>query len=169
MIEIAYFSPDWFLSLGGAVYYHSPIQPEPLRSGCHVWSTYGNFVADQNFNIKAHTAQYYASRLINLEWVKHGAGIHRLAASSADLKDAAGHVLITSYAVLRPDENWSLMLVNKDQFNSHAVRVIFDADSLPKPNQLPAASTISSSAATTFTLPKASITVLRGRVETTKR
>ena len=32
-----------FLTLGGDIYYHSPIQPEPIRSGCHGWSTYGNF------------------------------------------------------------------------------------------------------------------------------
>ena len=48
-----------FLTFGGDIYYHSPIQPEPIRSGCHGWSTYGNFVADENLNIHAHTAQYH--------------------------------------------------------------------------------------------------------------
>jgi hypothetical protein len=37
-----------FLTAGGAVYYHSPIQPEPLRPGCHGFGTYGNYVADEN-------------------------------------------------------------------------------------------------------------------------
>ena len=36
-----------FLTFGGDIYYHSPIQPEPIRSGCRGWSTYGNFVADE--------------------------------------------------------------------------------------------------------------------------
>src|SRR5215469_8660856 len=63
-----------FLANGGALYTHSPIQPEPLRPGCHGFSTYGNFVADEKLDILQHTAQYFASRLINLEWVKHGAG-----------------------------------------------------------------------------------------------
>ena len=82
-----------FLTFGGDIYYHSPIQPEPIRSGCRGWSTYGNFVADENLNIRAHTSQYHASRMINLEWVKHGAGPHKLFSASTDLKDGAGHVL----------------------------------------------------------------------------
>ena len=88
-----------FLTFGGDIYYHSPIQPEPIRSGCHGWSTYGNFVADQNLNIHAHTAQYFASQLINLQWVRHGAGNHRLFSASTDLQDGAGHALITAYPV----------------------------------------------------------------------
>ena len=51
-----------FLTFGGDIYYHSPIQPEPIRSGCRGWSTYGNFVADENLNIRTHTSQYHASR-----------------------------------------------------------------------------------------------------------
>ena len=61
-----------FLTAGGDVFYHSPIQPEPLRSGCRGWGTYGNFVADANLHIRNHTSQYFASQLINLEWVKQG-------------------------------------------------------------------------------------------------
>ena len=120
-----------FLTLGGDIYYHSPIQPEPLRPGCHGWSTYGNFVADENLNIRAHTAQYYASQMINLEWVKHHGGNHRLFAASADLKDGAGHTLITAYPLQLPDGQWSLMIVNKDQTNPHRIHVLFDDGTAP--------------------------------------
>ncbi len=58
-----------FLESGGAAYYHSPIQPEALRPGCKGWSTYGNFVADENLRIRQHTGQYFASMLINREWI----------------------------------------------------------------------------------------------------
>jgi len=182
-----------FLSFGGDVYHHSPIQPEALRSGCPGWSTYGNFVADQNLNIEAHTAQYYASRLINLEWVKHGAGEHRLYSGTSDLTDEAGHVLITVYPVLRPKGDWSVMLVNKDQTNSHMVLVVFEESngppqsfsgpvtvlnfgsdqyawhsdgphSHPDPENPPATSTVSGGPKTTFTLPRASVTILRGKI-----
>jgi hypothetical protein len=180
-----------FLTAGGAVYYHSPIQPEPLHSGCRGWSTYGNFVADENFNIRAHTAQYFASQLINLEWVKHRAGVHQLFPAACDLKDAAGHVLVTAYAVHRPDGDWSLLLVNKDQSNPHRVKVVIDdsggsknfsgpitmvtfgseqyvwrsegANSRPDPNLPPVTTTVPSGAESAFILPKASITVLRGK------
>jgi hypothetical protein len=116
-----------FLTYGGpgAVYYHSPIQPEPLRPGCHAWSTYGNFVADEKLKIRQHTAQYFASQLLNLDWVKHGAGTHQLYSAKVDLQDEAGHTLITAYAAKRPDGEWSLLLINKDPSNAHEVTIQF--------------------------------------------
>ena len=182
-----------FLTLGGDVYYHSPIQPEALRSSCNGWSTYGNFVADENLNIHAHTAQYHASRMINLEWVRHGAGAHQLFVASADAKDGAGHTLITAYPVRLPDGTWSVMIINKDPSNSHSIRLAFQQSgsehaifsgpitmvtfgteqyvwhsegptSHADPNQEPVTSQISGTADVRFTLPKASITVLRGRL-----
>ena len=178
-----------FLTAGGAVYYHSPIQPEPLRSGCHGFGTYGNYVADEHLQIRAFTSQYHASRLINLEWVQHRAGTHKLYPASCDLEDAAGHTLITAYAVSRPDGNWSLMLVNKDQSNQHAVRIAFDDPSHssftgaiemitfgseqymwksegpnghPDPNKPPVTKTLPAGAQS-IALPKASVTVLRAK------
>lgn len=117
-----------FLTQGGpgAVYYHSPIQPEPLHPGCQAWSTYGNFVADQNLVIKQHTAQYFASQMLNLDWVKHGAGTHQLYPASADLCDEAEHELITAYAVKRPAGDWSLLVINKDPSNPHEVNLAFE-------------------------------------------
>jgi hypothetical protein len=116
-----------FLTFGGpgAVYYHSPIQPEQLRPGCHAWSTYGNFVANEKLEIRQHTAQYFASQLLNFDWVKHGAGKHELYPAQSDLKDEAGHTLITSYAVKRLDGEWSLLVINKDPSNAHEVKVNF--------------------------------------------
>ncbi|HUI51615.1 MAG TPA: hypothetical protein VLX60_07515, partial [Terriglobales bacterium] len=115
-----------FLAHGGAAYYHSPIQPEPLRPGCHAWSTYGNFVANEKLEIQQHTAQYFASQLLNLEWVKHGAGMHQLFPAQSDLQDDAGQTLITAYAVRRPDGEWSFLLINKDPINAHEVALEFN-------------------------------------------
>ena len=112
----------------GAAYYHSPIQPEPLRPGCQAWSTYGNFVADEKLEIKQYTAQYFAGQLLNLDWVKHGAGMHELYPAKADLEDDVKHELITAYAVKRPDGEWSLLIVNKDPTNPHEVKIAFEAD-----------------------------------------
>ena len=50
--------------------------------------------------------------MINLEWVQHRAGVHSMYPSSVNIKDSEGNLLVTSYAVQRPDGNWSLMLVN---------------------------------------------------------
>jgi hypothetical protein len=184
-----------FLASGGAVFYHSPIQPEPLRPGCHGWSTYGNFVANEKLAISQHTSQYFASRLINIDWIKHGAGMHQLAPASADVTDEAGHALITAYPAKRPDGDWSLMLINKDPTNAHEVKIEFaamdakssqhfagpiamttfgaeqyvwhpdGAKSHADPDGPPATSTLTAKPDAKFTLPKASVTVLRGKLD----
>ncbi|MGB6725405.1 MAG: discoidin domain-containing protein [Terracidiphilus sp.] len=110
----------------GAAYIHSPIQPEPLRPGCHAWSTYGNFVAGPNLEIKQYTAQFFASQILNLDWVKHGGGIHQLYPASANLHDETGRDLITAYPVELPDGDWSLLIINKDPSNAHEVKIRFE-------------------------------------------
>ena len=183
-----------FLTFGGDIYYHSPIQPEPIRSGCRGWSTYGNFVADEHLNLRAHTSQYHASRIINLEWVKHGAGIHQLFRASGGLKDDAGHALITAYPVKLPDGQWSVMVINKDQSNPHRVTLVFEDEtgtphsfsgpvtmttfgseqylwrsegpqSHPDPSLPPVSMTLQAGQNFSLTLPKASLNVLRGKIE----
>lgn len=184
-----------FLASGGAALYHSPIQPEPLHSGCHGWSTYGNFVANEKLEVSQYTSQYFASRMINVEWVKHGAGMHQLAPAVADVSDDAGHTLITAYAAKRPDGEWALMLINKDPSNAHEVTIEFDdasgappryfvgsvaivtfgaeqyvwhpegAKSHADPDGPPASTSINVKGGAGFTLPRASVTVLRGKLD----
>jgi hypothetical protein len=117
-----------FLTHAGAnaVYYHSPVQPEPLRPGCHSWSTYGNFVAGEHLDIKQYTAQYFASQLLNLDWVEHGAGVHFIYPATVDLHDDAKRDLIAAFAVKRPDGQWSLLMINKDPSNPHTVKISFE-------------------------------------------
>jgi F5/8 type C domain len=184
-----------FLASGGAALYHSPIQPEPLRSGCHGWSTYGNFLANPKLEVQQPTSQYFASRLINIEWVKHGAGMHQLTPASTDVTDQAGHALLTAYAVQRPDGDWSLLLINKDPSNEHDMNIEFAAANTTRPHHFagqvtmvtfgaeqyvwhadgakshadpdgpPVASTLKAGPKQRFTLPRASVTVLRGKLD----
>jgi hypothetical protein len=63
--------------------------------------------------------------LINLEWVQPGAGEHLVFPAKSDIDDGAGHALVTAYAVKRPDGQWSVMAVNRDQQNAHRVQVVF--------------------------------------------
>src|SRR5215469_13446217 len=183
-----------FFEGGGAAFYHSPIQPQGINNTCLGWSSWSNFVSNENYEIKGYTSPYYAARLINLEWVQHRSGVHQMFPSSNDLKDADGKPLVTTYALHRPDGNWSLLLVNRDENQSHTVRVSFEnakdkrnssfsgnvswssfgsdqyvwindgPNSHPDPNLPTAPATIYADAQTVFTLPKASITVLRGRL-----
>jgi hypothetical protein len=46
--------------------------------------------------------------------------------AASDIRDGAGHVLVTSYALLRPDGQWSLLVVNKYQENAYNVAISFE-------------------------------------------
>ena len=186
-----------FFEGGGAAFYHSPIQPQGLQNTCQGWASWSNFVAPHEYDITGYTSLYYAAHMINLEWVQHRSGVHQMFPSSVDIKDAEGNALVTSYAVHRPDGNWSLMLVNRDESNAHPVQGelrkwrrrrstdssrgkpsvvsfgseqyvwINDGDQQPRRSRTSAGGhKVQADSQTTFTLPKASITVLRGKVKT---
>jgi len=182
-----------FFEGGGAAYYHSPIQPQGTQSTCQGFGSWSNFEADRDYNISGYTGFYYAAHMINLEWVSHRSGVHQMFPSSVEIKDGEGNSLVTSYAVRRPDSTWSLMLVNRDEANAHSVKVAFQeggrtrtfagpvrlvtfgseqyvwkddgANSHADPDGPPTGATVPGGPQAVFTLPRASITVLRGKVE----
>jgi hypothetical protein len=103
--------------------------PLGVHRGCNnSLGTFGFFSTDENLQIQQPLSQFFASQLINLEWVQPGNGEHKVFPASSDVRDGAGHVLVTSYAVLRPDGTWALMIVNKDQENAHSVQIAFDSE-----------------------------------------
>ena len=186
-----------FLTHGGDGLYYFHYLPLGVSRGCNSsMGTFGMFstVDIVNYRIKQPTSQYFASQLINLEWVQPGNGKHRLFPASADITDPAGHTLVTAYAVQRPDDQWALMLINKDQENAHPVQIVFTdgrsntAHSFSgqvdvvtfgseqyhwnaspmggsaDPDGPAAKSQVNAGVNTVYTLPKASITVLRGKI-----
>jgi hypothetical protein len=102
--------------------------------------------------------------------------------------------LVTAYAVLRPDGQWSVLLINKDHDRNHAVSIVFDDSESKKQSRFagpvamitfgknqyhwhparrngyadpdgPAlSSTIEGGPNSVYTLPSASVTVLRGNI-----
>ncbi|HXX21987.1 MAG TPA: discoidin domain-containing protein [Terriglobia bacterium] len=69
---------------------------------------------------------FTSAHIINFEWLEHGGGANQIFPASADLMDAAGRAVITSYAVHRPDGNWSLMLINHDLSAAHQIHLVID-------------------------------------------
>ncbi len=116
-----------FLNSGGkAVYFfhYLPLQMEP---GCNSSpGTFGMFTVDGSYQIQQPLAQFFVAQLINLEWVQQAGGEHQAFAAKSDVPDGAGHDLVTAYAVKRPDGQWAVMAVNRDQQNAHRVRIAFD-------------------------------------------
>lgn len=182
-----------FFEGGGAAFYHSPIQPQPVEHSCSGWATWSNFVSDRNYNITGYTSLYFAAHMINREWVSHRSGVHKMYRASLDIEDGEGNRLVTAYAVHRPDGNWSIMLVNRDQDHEHTIRVAFKEGqdrysfagpvewttfgseqylwrdegphSYANPDGPPIGRTMAGGGGATYVLPKASVTVLRGRIE----
>jgi hypothetical protein len=154
------------------------------------------FMVDENYEIKSRTAQFFAAQLLTQEWAQPVDAEHRTFAASSDVKDAEGHLLVTAYAVLRPDGQWSLMLINKDYDNPHPVRITFHDSAANSdrflagpvtmttfgkaqyqwhpgrkkgyadPDGPAVTSTLSGGEGVQYALPPASITVLRGKTKT---
>ena len=152
------------------------------------------FMTDERYEIKTPTSQYFAAQLLTQEWVQPKDAEHRLFRAIGDIKDSSGHVLVTAYAVLRPDAQWSVLLINKDHDHDHPVRIVFQDSESKKdssfvgavtmitfgknqylwhparrngyadPDGPAATSTISGADDARYTLPPASVTVLRGRI-----
>jgi hypothetical protein len=184
-----------FLSGGGDAVYYFHYLPLGLSRGHNgSMGTFEFFSADRDLKIGQPLSQYFASQLINLEWVQPGNGTHKVFSAASDVGDGAGHTLVTAYPVLRPDGQWSLLVINKDQENAQTVGISFDDEEkrnsgfftgpvsvttfgkaqyqwhanvkggTADPDGPAVKSTVSASAGMKFTLPAASVTVIRGSV-----
>jgi hypothetical protein len=115
-----------FLNAGGNGLYFFHYLPLPMEPGCNASpGTFGMFTINNNYEIQQPLAQYFVAQLLNTEWVQPSGGEHQVYPAKSDVEDGAGHELITAYAVKRPDGQWALMLVNRDQQAAHKVRIAF--------------------------------------------
>lgn len=118
-----------FLNSGGKGLYYFHYLPLQMEHGCNDSpGTFGMFTIDKDYQIQQYLSQYFASQLINLEWIKPGDGEHRVFSAKGDISDGAGRAMLTAYALERPDGDWSVMIVNRDQFAAHSFHVNFRDD-----------------------------------------
>lgn len=116
-----------FLNGGGNGVYFFHYLPLQMEHGCNDSpGTFAMFTVDKNYAIKQELPQFFVAQLINNDWVQQGNAENETYDSRSDIDDGAGHALVTAYAVKRPDGQWALMAVNRDQFNAHKVRIVFN-------------------------------------------
>jgi hypothetical protein len=169
----------------GTFYFH--YIPTPGRPGPFL-------MVDKDYRVVGFPSQYIATQMITKDWVEPVDAIHRLFKAASNVTDALGNVLVTAYPVERPDGQWSVMLVNKDRDHDHSVKVVFASSETERNSSFagpvdeitfgaaqyqwhadgamghldcdgpPMQSTTMANASTLYDLPKASITVLRGRI-----
>jgi hypothetical protein len=119
-----------FLNSGGKGLYYFHYLPLQMEHGCNDSpGTFGMFTLNKDYQVQQYLSQYFASQLINLDWIKPGNGEHHVFSAKGDLTDGAGRALLTAYALDRPDGNWSLLIVNRDQLAPHKFRINFHDDS----------------------------------------
>ena len=184
-----------FLTAGGqSTHYYHDLPYSPPHPACpNSWGTYHMFMVDETYQIVERTSQFFATQLITQEWAQPIDSKHRLYRAASDVKDSEGHVLVTAYALQRPDGQWSLMLINKDYEHAHQVRLTFhDEDSHrdrflagpvtmisfgkaqyqwhadrkrghADPDGPPITSTLTADENTRYNLSAASLTIVRGR------
>jgi hypothetical protein len=182
-----------FLTAGGNGLYYFHYIPSGVHRGCNNSdATFGLFAVNDQHQLTQPLGQFFASQLINLQWLEPGEQAHEIYSAASNIRDGAGHTLVTAYAVKRPDGQWALLIINKDQENSHHVKVSFEDvenghehsfagavdmltfgrtqynwDPLRKvaaPDGPPVMSKIVAGADTHFELPAASIVVLKGKM-----
>jgi len=184
-----------FLTAGGqATFYYHALSYSPPHPACpNSWGTYHMFMVDQNYLIRSRTSQFFAAQMLTQEWSQPLDAEHQLFKGASDIKDQEGHVLVTAYAVLRPDGQWSLLLINKDYDQPHSIHIVFQDGKANNffagpvtmitfgkaqyqwhparragyadPDGPAATSTVNGTPGAQYTLPPASMTVLRGRIK----
>jgi hypothetical protein len=184
-----------FLTAGGAASYYYHSVPEPMWRGCDAGGGAFSYIqVDRDYKVKGLLSQYFAAQLITREWVQPIDQPHRLFRVTNSLRDQIGRRPLTTYAVLRPDDQWSLLVVNRDHERAYSVSISFrdgvqsrerqfkgpvtqftfgdaqyqwhnqEENSYADPDGPPAKSEFAADGQTRFEIPKASIVVLRGQV-----
>jgi hypothetical protein len=172
---------------GGFFYEYEPIPLSPAYP-CKGWGSYGVLQGNKMYAAQAPLSQYFGAQMLTQNWSVPGDGVHMLYSAST----AAKNSWVTAYPLRRPDGLWSLLLVNRDFENAHAVTVQFHtpsgtdwfsgsvtqtqfgpeqyawivkgSHSYPSPDGPPSTTTVSAGPGVQYTLPPESLTVLTGPV-----
>jgi hypothetical protein len=183
-----------FLAAGGAASFFYAYEAAPLSRGCGGFGGFQAFTTDESYQIQARTAQYFATELLTQEWAEPVDMLHQVVPATSDVIDSRGRVLVTAYALHRPDGQWAILLVNKSKTRAEPVSVVFHDDTdasdhaflgpvtqvsfgranyrwhnrgelgFPNPDGPPTTSMPGGGPGVVYTVPKGSITVLRGPI-----
>jgi hypothetical protein len=116
-----------FLTSGGKALYYFHYLPMGVHHGCNnSMGTFGMFTTtEKDYQIVQPTSQYFGSQLINLEWMQPGSGEHRLFRAMGRFAGSRGTRADHRVCGAAPGRQYPLMVVNRDQWNAHKVRITF--------------------------------------------
>jgi hypothetical protein len=84
------------------------------------------FGMDDNGKVSYRTATYYGALMMKKYWAQPAGDSVRVYPVSSTMQNKQGEELVSAYALLTPDNNWSLMVINKDPKRSYRVSVKVD-------------------------------------------
>jgi hypothetical protein len=179
-----------FLSRGGAGAYYYQYLPYEVSSGGTSYGLIGMLASNDLDQVIAKTSQYFSSQMMNLEWCQPGTGTHSMLPTTTTLVNSGGKEIVLPYTVVRPDGQYSVLLVNTDSvahtttvtfsdtkkhyFNGSVTQLTFSSkdyrwfvnglNSIATPDGPYEKATVPGGSAATYTMPAHSLTVLRGTI-----
>jgi hypothetical protein len=115
-----------FLTLGGDrafLYGYTPsevLHDSPCLPGQNMM-----FSMNDDGNLTHRFATYFGAQLLTQQWTMPAGGTHEIYPAVANVRNQKGEALVTAYAVHRPDDLWSVLLINKDPERVYNVQVRF--------------------------------------------
>jgi hypothetical protein len=117
-----------FLTLGGSAAFVYGYPPDDPMNEVFPCAGYGNmmlFQADDKGRAQWPMPAYYAQRMMMQDWGDPDDQPHRLYASRSKIADAKGRPMVAAYPLLGKDGRWAVMLINRDQWHAHNMRIVF--------------------------------------------
>lgn len=118
-----------FLTLGGTnayLYGYEPNSPIHEVQDCETWGNLAILLSDAKRQVRRPLATYHAARLLTQQWAQPSTDtpqtVYRAVSS---LRNRLGLPLVTGYAVHRPDDQWAVLLLNKDPKRAHSITLRF--------------------------------------------
>ena len=191
---LADFEGSFFRNGGAGTFLYQYEPEPLVPASCNSWGVWGMFVGDPDNSIDQPGAQYFAAQMVTQQWAEPADAIDYVYPAVTDITTMGGKRIVSAYALHRPDGLWSLMLVNKDPRKAYVVSVKFRNDAAGKtgffkgpvtavqfgpaqyvwhangargyasPDGPPVTFKVPGGPAATYTLPAASLTVLRGSI-----
>ena len=129
-LEGALFDADTvgcFLTLGGTTAYLYGYEPNYLVNelGCS-WGNLMMLQIDRKRDRINRLATYYSARLLAEEWMQSTGGRSDIFAVRVEPANALHQRELTAYAIRRPDNQWAVLLINKNPKRSARVEIKFE-------------------------------------------
>ena len=120
-----------FLTLGGNAAFmlgYSPGSPANQIFPCAGYGDMMLYEADDTGRAKWVMPMYYAEQMMIRDWGDPADQPHQLFSATSDLADPKGRAMVVAYPLRRPDGQWAVMLINRDEDHPHRLRIVFHGD-----------------------------------------